>query len=125
MVNIARKYMSLFSYLGSFYFGLSPPIVDIKQISGLTDIPGSMCFNKKPFIPLSLVTLKAKKGIKRAIEKNGVFHLYTHDVNFGQAPNIQSFVKDFGEILAYASLQREQEKLTITTIRSLAEDGVS
>jgi hypothetical protein len=71
------------------------------------------------------VTLKAKKGIKRAIEKNGVFHLYTHDVNFGQAPNIQSFVKDFGEILAYASLQREQEKLTITTIRSLAEDGVS
>lgn len=116
-----RKYISLSSYLSSFYLRLPPPTVAIEESYGLKNIPGSMCFNKKPFIPLNLVTLKAKKGIQRAIKEKKIFHLYTHLINFGQAPDIKSFLEDFGEILAYADLQRANQKLEITTMRNLAK----
>jgi hypothetical protein len=70
-----------------------------------------------------LTTLKAKKGIQRAIEEKKIFHLYTHLINFGQAPNANLFLGDFEEILAYADLQRARKKLEILTIRHLAEEN--
>jgi len=125
IVRMARKYASEFGYLASFYLRLPPPIVIVEDIDGLKNIPASMCFNKKPFIPLSLVTLKAKKGIKRAMEEKKIFHLYTHLINFGQAPNVQYFLKNFEEVLAYVNLQRAWKNLEVTTMRSLAEDNLN
>ncbi len=120
--NKVRKYVSLSSYLASFYLRFPPPVVSIKKEEGLKNIASSLCFNKKPYIPLGLTTLKAKRGIQRAIGEKKIFHLYTHLINFGEAPNIMSFLRSFEEILAYGNLKKAQKRLEITTMRKLSEE---
>jgi peptidoglycan/xylan/chitin deacetylase (PgdA/CDA1 family) len=120
--NSMRRYASLSSYLASFYLRSPPPVVSVTIEEGLKNVAGSLCYNKKPYIPLSLITLKAKKGIQQAIRDKKIFHLYTHDINFGGAPDIMFFLRSFEEILAYAHNQRMQGRLDVTTIRKLSGD---
>ena len=123
--NSVRKYVSLTSQLAAFYLKIPPRVVEPKEENGLINIPASMCFNKKPLLPLGLVLHKAIKGIDRAIRERKVFHLFTHLVNFGQPPEGTAFVKSFEKILAYANLCREKGGLEITTMRKIAEDYFS
>lgn len=119
--NLIRKYTSLATYLMSFYLTIPPPVVSPRKEHGLINIPASMCYNKKMFIPLRLITSKAKNGIKRAINERRIFGLYTHLLNFAQAPDTKAFLGDFEQILAYADLCRSKNELEITTIRGIAE----
>lgn len=123
--NTLVRYASLASYWASFCFRVAPPVVQHFNEHGLINIPGSMCYNKKPFIPLSLIKAKALKGMERAVKENKIFHLYTHLINFGLAPNIKAFLKSFEEILAFADLLRTKNQLEITTIRKFAESGLN
>lgn len=116
-----RKDVSLAVYLASFYLTIPPPVVDLKIEDGLINIPASLCYNKKPFIPLGLVVYKAKKGIDRAVKKKKIFHLYTHLINFGAAPQVEAFIDGFKNILAHADLKRQEGRLDITTLQMLAE----
>ena len=125
MPNTILKYASLASYWGSFYLYVPPPVVQRCIEQGLTNIPGSMCYNKKPFIPLKLIKSKAIKGIRRAVKEKKIFHLYTHLINFGEALDIEAFLKSFEEILAFADLLRNKNQLEITTIRKFAESGLN
>lgn len=119
--GLLRKYSSLAIYFASFYLSISPPVVDPRVENELINIPASLCYNKKPLIPLSLIVHKAKKGIDRAVKEKKVFHLYTHLINFGTAPDPSAFIKGFESILAYANLKREENQLGITTIQRLAK----
>lgn len=121
IVGAFRKNISLAIYLASFYLTIPPPVVNPKMENGLVNIPASLCYNKKPFIRLSLIVKKARKGIDRAIKEKKIFHLYTHLINFGAAPKPKAFIKGFENVLAYANLKREENKLEITTERRLAE----
>jgi hypothetical protein len=123
--NSVRRYISLASYLGSFYIGVPPPVVCPRKENGLINVPSSMCYNKKPFIPLSLIILKAMKGINRAIKEKKIFHLYTHLINFGTAPDVAAFIEGFEQILSWANLCRERNELEITTIIEIAGDFAS
>jgi len=117
------RLISLASYAASFYFRVPPPVVQHFDESGLVNVPGSMCYNKKSSIPLNLVKTKALKGIERAVEENLIFHLYSHLINFGQAPDTKAFMRSFEEILALADLFRSKNKLEITTMKELVECG--
>jgi len=119
--NAIMKYASLGSYLGSFYLSMSPPVVQHSVEEGLTNIPASMCYNKKPFIPLRLVKSKAMKGIDRAVKEKRIFHLYTHEINLGEASDTEAFLESLEEILAHADSFRKQNRLLITTTRKFAE----
>jgi len=121
ILGFARKYSSLAIYFASFYLTISPPVVYPRIENGLINVPASLCYNKKPLIPLSLIVHKAKKGIDRAVKEKKVFHLYTHLINFGNAPDANAFIKGFEGILAYANLKREENKLEITTMQRLAK----
>lgn len=123
--NTLFRYASLASYWASFYFRVPPPVVQHFSEHGLINVPGSMCYNKKPFIPLSLIKAKALKGMEKAVKEKKIFHLYTHLINFGLAPNIKAFLKSFEEILAFADLLRNKNQLEITTIRKFAESGLN
>ena len=120
-LNSIRKYTSMAAYFASFYFTMPPPVVSPKKEHGLINIPASMCYNKKPFIPQRLINIKAKKGIKRAIKERKIFHLYTHLMNFGEVLETKKFFDGFEEILSDADLSRRRSKLEITTIRRIAE----
>lgn len=118
--NFIREYVSNAVYLASFYLGAPPPVTDAKTENGLINIPASLCYNKKPLIPLELIVRKAKKGIDRAVEEKKIMHLYTHLINFGTAPDVKAFIEGFENILAHASSMREGSELEITTMRLLA-----
>lgn len=120
--NSVCKYASLTSQFASFYLRTPPPMVKAKKENSLINIPASMCFNKKPLLPLRLVLQKAMKGIDKAVRERKVFHLFTHLVNFGQPQKGMVFLKSFEKILAHANLCRERSRLEITTMRKLAED---
>lgn len=122
ILSFARKYSSLAVYFASFYLSIPPPVVDPRIENGLINVPASLCYNKKPFIPLNLIVHKAKKGVDRAVKEKKVFHLYTHLINFGAAQDIGAFIKGFKSILAYANLKSEENKLEITTMQRLAKD---
>lgn len=119
--NSARRYLSLATYFASFYLTIPPPVVSLSVKNALVNIPGSLCYNKKPFIPLGLVVKKALSGIDRAIKKRKVFHLYTHLINFGAAPDIKEFFEGFEKIIAYVDLCREKNELEVMTMKRLAE----
>ena len=119
--NLCRKYALLTSYWISFYLGIPPPVIYPKKEDGLINIPPSMCYNKKAFIPLQLIVLKAKKGIDRAVRERKIFHLFTHLINFGQAPNRERFLRGLEEILAYVHMHRIRGELETTTVRRVAE----
>lgn len=121
ILGSARKYSSLAIYCASFYLIIPPPVANPRLENGLINVPASLCYNKKPLIPLSLIVRKAKKGIGRAVKEKKVFHLYTHLINFGTAPDTNAFIKGFERILAYANLKREENQLEITTIQRLAK----
>ena len=120
--NSIRKYASLASYLMSFYFGVPPPVSAPSKEHDLINIPASMCYNKKPFIPVNLVVLKAKKGLKRAVKEKKIFYLFTHLINFGEVRDTMALLRGFEEILSYACMYRRRNELEITTIRRIAED---
>lgn len=120
--NTMRKYISLASYLISFYLGIPAPVVSPKRQNGLVSIPASMCYNKKPFVPLRLVVSKAMKGLNRAVKEKKIFHLYTHLINFGEAPDSKVFLQGFEKILASADFHRKRRELEIGTIRNIAEE---
>jgi len=119
--NFIRKYSSLAAYWMSFYLNISPPVTWPKKEHGLVNIPASLCYNKKPFIPLKLVVLKAKKGIDRAIKERKIFYVATHLRNFGEVSNTKAFLEGFETILKYAHSQRRKDKLEIATVARIAE----
>lgn len=124
VANTMMKYASLASYWGSFYLSMPPPVVQHSIQEGLLNVPASMCYNKKPFVPLRLVRSKATKGIDRAVKEKRIFHLYTHLINFGEAPDIKGFLGSFEDILAHVDSFRKQNRLVVTTIRQLAESTI-
>ncbi|MFX1487429.1 MAG: hypothetical protein ACFFBS_10120, partial [Promethearchaeota archaeon] len=118
--NAIRKHVSLAARFLSFYLAV-PSLVDLREEHGLVNIPASLCYNKKRFMPLNAIISNAKKGIKKAIKERRIFHLYTHLLNFGDAPDPETFLNGFEEILSYANSCRMANELEITTIRAIAE----
>jgi len=118
--NLVRKHASLgMEWLG--YYALLPPHVGLPRqvLPGLWEIPSSLCFNKKKAIPMSLVVLKAKKGIRRATDQNKCFHMFTHLHNFGlDSPTL---LHSFEKILSFADQKRREGNLEITTAEGLVE----
>jgi len=119
--GLIRKYGYMASYFASFFLAIPPPVVIPLVEDGLINIPGSLCYNKKPYIPLNLIVQKALRGIRRAVNEKRIFHMYTHLINFGMAPDSKALLKGFEKILAYANAFRLSNDLNILTIRQIAE----
>lgn len=118
--DVIRKYISLGTIFCSYYFLLPPPVVEPKKVlPGLWNIPSSMCFNKKRGIPVSLVVLKAKKGVQRAVREKKCFHMFTHLHNFGVMSN--TLLRGFEDILSFVNRERERGRLEAVTIRKLKQ----
>ena len=121
VLGMIRKYSYMAGYFASFFLAIPPPVVSPVVKDGLINIPGSLCYNKKTFIPLRLIVQKVLRGIRRAVNEKRIFHLYTHLINFGGAPDSKALLEGFEEILAYANACRQRGDLEILSMRQIAE----
>lgn len=118
--NFINTHLSLFVQFMSYYFPFPPHVVTPREaLPGLWAVPGCLAYSKKPFIPLTLVTSKAIKGIDRAIEEGKIFSMYTHLRNFGQYERLLS---GFEKILSYVNRKREKGVLEVKTLTELVRD---
>lgn len=101
-----------------------PPTYKPTFNNGLLNIPGSMYFvsarNIRKYIPYGTRLFKSKMGINKAISRKQVFHLWFHPIDFANETN--SLMKEFEEILQYASQKRDQGKLEIKNMNQIFEE---
>lgn len=115
-VNYVKTYISLAIQFLSYYFLFPPHTVTVEEpIPGLWSVRGCLGYGKKPFIPLRLVTLKAKQGIDRAIREQKIFSMFAHLKEFGA----DEFLREFKKILSYANKKMEEGKLEVRTLSEL------
>ncbi len=100
------------------------PATGLPKLSrGLIEIPSSMYFVSargiKKFIPQGLRLLKCKLGINRAVKQKQIFHIWFHPVDF--VDNSKGLIKEFEEILKYASKMRSEDLLEIKTMKQISE----
>lgn len=117
-----KKFLQIIDFL----FCLTPPtskaFVDKK---GLVNIPGSMFYvsrwGLRKFMPCFCWTIKAKKGIGRAIKQGKIFHLWFHPITLsGNDNDIKILLQGLEEILQYANNLRAQGLLEIKTMKEIA-----
>jgi len=121
LANSLRKYSSLALQFLSFYMKTSPPLVMPTTEQGMVNIPASLCYSKPSFVPLRLVITKAKKGIQMAVKNKKIFHLFTHDINFGIEADFNKFFEGFEEILQFAYKCWGKDELELTTMGAVAK----
>ena len=107
---------------------LPPPVVTpSEQLPGLWNIPGSMHLmhhgGVRRLVPFAAQVAKGKAGLRRAAERGGVFHLWSHPFNF--AVERTSMLRVIEEILAEAARLRKAGTLEIRTMGSLVGELAS
>jgi peptidoglycan/xylan/chitin deacetylase (PgdA/CDA1 family) len=103
--------------------GLAPPTVMARvEDSGLVNIPGSMLFRHakgiRRMIPVASRIRKARAGIRRAIQRQEIFHLHFHPWNFGW--NRGRLMGALSRILEGAVRERDAGRLDILTMGEVA-----
>jgi len=102
--------------------GLTPPVVVPEERHGVVRVQGSQPFRPRhggwQFTPPQSSFRRAKRGIDRAVETGGVFHLWFHPFNLASEPDI--LLNTLARILAYADSRREEGVLDLLPLREIA-----
>lgn len=122
--NPSKKQLMARLYSLLDLFSIIPIKINMPTVeNGLINIPSSMYFVSargiRKYIPVGLRASRAKHGIDLAIRQGGIFHLWTHPTDL--TDNTDSLMKDFEDILKYASEQRKLGKLEISTMGGIAQ----
>ncbi|HHY82868.1 MAG TPA: polysaccharide deacetylase family protein [Clostridiales bacterium] len=90
---------------------------------GLYNTTGNMLYLSRQgirkIIPISSRIRKAKKGIRRAIERGEVFHMWFHPFNLASDP--EGLLKGLEKIFAYVRMKIDSGQLINYTINELCE----
>lgn len=109
------------------FIPLPPPTSKPINQRGLINIPGSMYFVSargiRKYIPRTIRSQKAIKGVDSAINNRGVFHLWTHPGDFIDQSSI--LFDELESILKYASQKRSAGHLEIKTMGETARQMLS
>ena len=103
-----------------------PPIVMPQEsVDGVWNIPGSMLFfpmhGGRRHIPPSVRVRRAIKGVERAADDRGIFHLWLHPTNLADQPE-----KMFGALATVferVAQLREQGRLDVLPMASVAAEA--
>ena len=104
-------------------FCMTPPVtVPIEVVPGVYDIKGSMLllYRVGPYraVLVRARIAKARRGLRRAVERGGVFHLWTHPENF--AADRQAMLAALRGILVEVAGRRDRGELRVMTMGQLA-----
>lgn len=101
-------------------FSMTPPVYLPENKYGLLNIPGSMLYLAKDgfrkYIPVSCRVNKAKKGIKKAIRENKIFHLWFHPFNLATDPD--NLLNGLEKIFQFV----KEEMLAVKTMRDISRE---
>lgn len=93
---------------------VAPPVEPVWR-GGIWELPSSMLFSD-PLFPSTLV-LRAKKGIRKAIRHNKIFHVFLHPENLLMRP---SLANELDDLLAFVAKKRDRGILKVLTMGKLA-----
>ena len=103
--------------------GITPPVYQLSELPyqhDILEIPASQFLTRydgmRKFLPSLVRIIKAKKGIKSAIKRKAIYHLWFHPFNLGSSEKMFYAIE---EILKYFSRERTKgniENLTMTEI---------
>ncbi|MCE7995853.1 MAG: polysaccharide deacetylase family protein [Roseivirga sp.] len=87
--------------------------------TGLIGVPGGLLFRKsnlglRKIVPVSALKRKALLGLKKAVRKREIFHLWFHPFNF--AYDSENHFKEFEKVLQKADELRKSGELEILTV---------
>jgi len=99
--------------------GLPPKTVHAEEgIPGLWNIPGNHFYMARngirKMIPIASRVLKGKRGIRRAIQTGGIYHLWFHPFNLNA--DSDAMLSGLEQLFSYAHRMREQGLLDIQTM---------
>lgn len=118
--NRIKTFFSLFVQFLSYYFLVSPHVTAPREVlPKLWAVSGCLAYSRKSLIPLRLVTLKAIKGVNKAIEEGKIFCMYTHLRNLGENGG---FLADFEKILSHVDAKRKEGLLEVKTATELVRE---
>jgi len=119
--NLIKTYFSLFTQFMSYYLFYPPHVVTVENpVPGLWSVRACLAYNKKPLIPLRLVTHKVIQGINRAIQKRRIFSIGMHLRDFCEE---QSLLSSFEEVLSYVCRRKEEGVLEVKTMSELVRES--
>jgi len=99
----------------------TPPVVRPVERNGIIEIPGSQVFRPShggwQYPPGRSSVVRAKKGVKAAARKRGVFHLWFHPFNFGH--NIDTDIGRLEEVLSFVQELVEEEVIKCVPINQI------
>lgn len=103
---------------------ITPPVSIPRQVRpGLWDIPGSMLLMERTglrrFVPVSARVRKARRGLRRAVREDAVFHLWFHPFNL--VPDRRAMLGALDQILAEVAALRDAGALEVMTMGQLAD----
>ena len=118
------KYLKKILYQLDMLLGWTPSVSEPIKDGDLINIPGSMIFRipkygVQKFISAKTLEKKAMKGIKNAILKKQIFHLWFHPFNFAHKEN--EHFNALENILKYVSNQQKQNQIQILTMHSIGK----
>jgi hypothetical protein len=104
--------------------GVGPPVSrPYEKLPGLWNIPGSTFFSHRGGvrrgIPRRSRLRRAQVGLRKAKDRGGVFHLWTHPFNLANDPRYLLGILD--EIFTSAAAMRDRGELVIETMGGAAE----
>lgn len=118
--NHAKTQLSRFIQFLSYYLLFPPHVATMREaMPGLWSIPGCLAYGRKPLITPKLEALKAKQGIRKAIQKAKIFSLYTHLRSLAES---ESMLSNFQEILSYVYGKKREGKLETKTMTELVRE---
>jgi peptidoglycan/xylan/chitin deacetylase (PgdA/CDA1 family) len=101
---------------------LPPPTVQPTRVGGLWNIPGSVMMQGmdglRAWIPSRCRTRRCLSGLRRAVERHEVFHLWFHPSNF--SVHFDRMVQALTPVLEAAAECRDRGGLEILTMGQLA-----
>ena len=102
---------------------LPPPVVEAKRVDGMIDVPGSMLLmgrnGIRRFVLPSVTRAKLKRGLDRARQSGGIFHLWFHPSNFYYRRDEQLATLDW--FLGHAASEVGNGRMEIRTMGSHAD----
>lgn len=123
-LNMPERFRKIFHIFDQLLF-ITPSVSSPIYHDGLTNIPASMLYlpmnGFRKFIPLKSRIKKAEKGIKKAVDRKQIFHLWFHPFNI--ATNQKKLLYGLEYIFNIVNEERSRGNIEVMTMGEVGIRG--
>jgi len=104
------------------FFPIPPPVVLPERCDGVWNLPASLYYAHRDgwgrWLPIWMRVWKAKVGLRRAVRRNALFHLWFHPYNL--ATDVSGLLHGLEQIFVEVDRLRKKSLIDNVTMRDLA-----